>query len=216
MPKIFECLVAKSAITDFIPLNKHILAYSTTNNGISFLDYYWCEVKSNLFHEKLNSSVKVLTFSPNSQMLAFVNDKTIYIVDLQTKKTIYTINIKDADISLLEFDPSSTYLIAGTEHGRVLQYRYNNLSLLSRLCSFPHDRNKIKFKENENYVSSFAFYENTLACSGLGGAIFIIDLYSQANKSIITHHKTRVNAMCFIDKNTLLSANDDGSVDITL
>ena len=217
MPKIYECIIARSIITELKALDNNTLAFSTLQNGINLLDYHSCDITKNITHKKLSSNITALAFSPNSEMFAFVNNRVIHIIDILTKDSIQAITVDDEDIDLLSFDTSSTYLIAGTKNGRVLQYRYDKTSLLSRLCSFPHDRNSIylKFKENENYVSSFAFYNNILACTGYGGAIFIIDLYSQANKDVITHHRTKINTLCFVDENTLLSGNDDGSVDIT-
>lgn len=217
MPKIYECIIARSKITNLVTLDNETLAFCTSQNGIALLDYQECEIKKNINHQKLNSNVVATAFSPNTELFAFVNNRVLYVVDIQTKDTLQVINIDDEDISILSFDPSSTYIIAGTENGRVLQYKHNTDSLLSRLCSFPHNRDSIylKFKENENYVSAFAFYKNTLACSGYGGAIFILDIHTHANKDIITHNRTRINSLCFLDENTLISGNDDGSIDIT-
>ncbi len=217
MPKIYECLIARSKITDLVALNNDTIAYSTLQNGISLIDYQECDIKRSIINNKINNHVTALSFSPNSEMFAFVNNRIIYILDIQTKEIIQNISVDDEDIDILSFDPTSTYIIAGTKNGRVLQYKFDNASLLSRLCSFPHNRNSIylKVKENENFVSAFAFHKNIFACSGYGGAIFIIDLNSQANKEIITHHRTRVNKLCFINENTLVSGNEDGSVDIT-
>jgi len=216
MPKIYECINARSKIIDFVALDDETLAFTTLQNGIALLDYRECKIKKSLSHKKLNATVDATTFSPNTELFAFVNNRIIYVMDIQTKDILQTISVEDEDITILSFDLTSTYLIAGTKNGRVLQYKYDKNSLLSRLCSFPHDRDSIylKFKENENFVSAFAFYKNTLACSGYGGAIFLIDIHTHANKNIITHHRTRVNTLCFLDENTLISGNDDGSVDI--
>ena len=217
MPKIYECIIARSKITNLVTLDSETLAFSTLQNGIALLNPQECEIKKSITHNKLNASVTATAFSPNTELFAFVNNQVIFILDIQTKEIIQMISVEDEDITIISFDPSSTYIIAGTKNGRVLQFKYDKNSLLSRLCSFPHNRDSIylKFKEDENYVSAFAFYKNTLACSGYGGAIFIIDIHTQANKDIITHHRTRVNTLCFLDENTLISGNDDGSVDIT-
>ena len=216
MPKIYECITAKSNILDIVSLDGETLAFSTLQNGIAFLDYQECEIQNNITHKDLNANVTARAFSPNAELFAFVNNRVIFVIDIQTKETIKTIKVQDEDITIISFDPTSTYIIAGTRNGRVLQYKYDKSPLLSRLCSFPHDRKSIylKFKEDENYVSAFAFYKNTLACTGYGGAIFIIDIHSQANKNIITHHRTKVNTLCFLNENYLISGNDDGSIDI--
>jgi hypothetical protein len=217
MPKVYECLIARSKITSLVSLDDDTLAFTTLQNGITLFDSKECDIKNNLLNNKLNSSVVAQSFSPNKEMFAFVNHKNIYILDIQTKELINTIYVEDEEVDIISFDKSSSYIIAGTKNGRVLQYRYNQDSLLSRLCSFPYNRDSIytNFKNEQNYVSAFAFYENILACSGYGGAIFLIDIHTQANKNVITHHRTRVNTLCFKDEKTLLSGNDDGSIDIT-
>ncbi len=217
MPKIYECQTTRSYITALKVLDNTFVAYSTVQNGIVFLDFEECNITKNVVNRNLNSNTTAVAFSPNSEMFAFVNNKTIYIIDIQTKKTIQNISTDDEIVDILSFDPSSTYILAGTKSGRVLQYKYDKTAILSRLCSFPHDRDSIylKFKEDENYVSSFAFFNSTVACSGYGGAIFIMDLHSQANKNIITHRRSRIDALCFIDENTLLSGNSDGTLDVT-
>lgn len=216
MPKIYECQTARSNITQLKALNENILAFSTSQNGITLIDSQECDTKRHITNKRLNSSSTHISFSPNSEMFTFVNQRTIYVVDMQSKETIQTINIDNEDVDILSFDSSSTYIIVGTKNGRVLQYRFDKSSLLSRLCSFPHDRESIytQFKDNENFVSAFAFCENKFACSGYGGAIFIIDLYIQSNRDVITHNRTRVDALCFINSSTLLCGNKNGTIDV--
>ncbi|MDA7818314.1 hypothetical protein N9A28_09015 [Sulfurimonas sp.] len=217
MPKIYQCHSTRSNITKLQVLDNTLVAYSTSVHGITILDFEEREPKKSIVNRSLNSDVTAVAFSPNSKLFAFINGTTLNILDIQTKKTVQTINTHDELIDILAFDSSSTYIIAGSQNGRVLQYKYNKPEILSRLCSFPHNRDSIysKFKENENYVSSLAFHNTLMACSGYGGAIFIIDLHSQADKHIINHKRSRIDALCFIDENTLISGNNDGSIDIT-
>lgn len=217
MLKIYECQVARSDITELKILDNSLVAYCTRLHGIKIFDYSDCEIKKSIANEYLNSEVSASAFSPNSELFAFVNAQTIHVINLQSKEVIHTIQIYGEDIDILSFDSSSTYIIAGTKTGRVLQYKYNSPSVLARLCSFPHDRSSIylNINENENFVSSFAFYKNSFACSGFGGAIFIIDLYSHANKCVITHNRTRTDALCFLDEDTLISGNKNGEICIT-
>jgi len=217
MLNIYECLIARSNITELKSLDEDTLAYSTTQNGVTLLDSKEYEIKKTIKHPKLSPHVTAIAFSKDSEMFAFVNNKVIYIIDMDTKEDIQTINVEDEDISILSFDLSSTYLIAGTKNGRVLQFRYNKSSILSRLCSFPHDRNSVYLKvdENENFVSAFAFHKNFIACTGFGGAIFIVNLHSQANKQLIAHNRTRLNVLCFANENTILSGNENGDIEVT-
>lgn len=216
MPKIYECQRAKSDIIQLHVLNDSLVAYTTKLHGIKIFDFNECEIKKNILNTHLNSEVTICAFSPNSELFAFVNNQLIYIIDIDFKKVIHSIELNGEEIEIICFDSSSSYIIAGSKNGRVLQYKTNSSSLLSRLCSFPHDTSgmDIKNRENKNFVSSFAFYKNLFACSGYGGAIFVIDLNSNTNKNIITHNKTRIDALCFLNEETIACGKNNGVVDI--
>ncbi|WP_295083327.1 WD40 repeat domain-containing protein [Sulfurimonas sp.] len=194
-------------------MSDSLVAYGTKFHGIKIFDFGECGIKKSIANMYLDADVTASAFSPNSELFAFVKNRVIYILEMQSKEIIHTIEVNDEDIEIISFDLSSNYIMAGSRRARVLQYKINQPSLLSRLCSFPYDRKSIT-KEGENYVSSFAFYNNSFACSGYGGAIYIIDLYTQTNKKVITYNKTRINAMCFLDEQTLICAKDNGKIDI--
>jgi len=215
MLKIYECQSAKSDITGLTILNDRLVAYSTKFHGVKIFDLETCEIKKSIAHISLNSSVSVSSFSPNGHYFAFANAPFLFIIDIETKELFQKIEVHDEEIQLLSFDATSSYIVAGTKNGRVLQYKINQSHLLSRLCSFPHEREaSLKIKDDKNFVSAFAFYKNQFACSGYGGAIFIIDFYAQANKNILTYSKNRVDALCFLDENRLAIGGIDGNIDI--
>jgi len=216
MLKIYECQSAKSDITELKVLNGSLVAYSTKLHGIKIFDFDECEIRKSIANTYLDSAMNACSFSPNSELFAFVNNQVIYVIDILSKEVVCTIEVNDENIEIISFDLSSNYIIAGSKHGRVLQYKMNQSSLLSRLCSFPYDRSLIdsKNKESKNFVSAFAFYKNKFACSGYGGAIFVVDLYTQTNKSVITHNKARIDALCFMDENTLVCGKNDGKIDV--
>lgn len=218
MFKIYECQSAKSDITALTILGDKFVAYSTRLHGIKIFDLNTFETRKSIASSHLNSSVTACAFSPNSQFFVFANAPFLYIIDIETKELLQTIETYDEEIQIISFDTTSNYVVAGTKNGRVLQYKTNQSHLLSRLCSFPYDREKtpLKPKEDKNFVSSFAFYKNQFACSGYGGAIFIIDFYTQSNKDVLTYSKNRVDALCFLDDKRLLVGSGDGSVDIIL
>ena len=216
MPKIYECQRAKSDIIQLKVLNDSLVAYATKFHGVKIFDFNECTVKKSIANVHLNSTVTASAFSPNAELFAFVNNQVIYIIEIASKEIVHTIELNSEDIDIISFDLSSKYIIAGSKNGRVLQYKTDKQTLLSRICSFPYDRSiiKAKTKENKNFVSAFAFHKNSFACSGYGGAIIVVDLLTQANKNIITYNKTRINSLCFLDENTLICAKDDGKVDI--
>lgn len=214
MRKIHECLVVRSKITQLSTLQNNLVAFSTLDNGIKIFSLNGCEIKVNLVSEHLNSKTTAICFSPNAQILAFANQTIIYIIHMPTYKLLKSIDTNGEVIEIISFDPSSNYIIAGSKNGRVLQYKYDGALLLSRLCSFPYNESKDYLKIKKNFVSAFAFCENQMACSGYGGTIFVVDLLSQANKDIIRHGRTRIDALCFLNNETLISGNIDGAIDI--
>ena len=210
MPVINEFVNERSEITSLTLLDNDIVAYSTQYNGLKLLDTKEFKTHSKILLKEINAQTTAICFSPNAELLAFANNNTIYVVEIKTKKTIKSIKTLSQNIDILSFCANSTYIIAGSTSGRVYQYRYNNSALLSRLCSFS----PIKKKDFESYVSAFAVNKNKLACAGSGGAVFVIDLYSQTAKSVIIKKGPRVNALCFIDDYTLVSANINGVIKV--
>ncbi|RLA81894.1 MAG: hypothetical protein DRG78_08425 [Epsilonproteobacteria bacterium] len=216
MHKINECLTSRSEITQLHQLSNSNIIYSTKLHGVKILSAEDCIVERNLSSKHLNSKTTATAFSNNGELLAFSNSSAIYVIYIPTHKIIKTIKLVNESVEILAFDPSSTYIIAGTKNGRVLQYRYNSTSLLSRLCSFPHQRKDERIiKIRQNFVSAFTFFENKMACSGYGGSIFILDLHSRVNSSIISHSRVRINAICFLDIDTIITGNVDGVIQIT-
>lgn len=213
MPEILDCVKARSFVTSLKVLRDGRIAFATKLHGAKICSAEECSIKLNFANVRLNSSTTAICFDNSGKLLAFANDKVIYIVHLESKNILKTINTDGESIQLLIFDDNSQYLIAGSKNGRVLQYRFNSGSLLARLCSFPHevaDRVKIR----QNFVSAFAMNENKLAASGFGGTIVVIDIFSRANKIALNNGRSRTNALCFLDNDTLISGNFDGVVKI--
>ncbi|MDQ7067314.1 MAG: hypothetical protein Q9M40_04625 [Sulfurimonas sp.] len=67
---------------------------------------------------------------------------------------------------------------------------------------------------SNNYVSAFAFCDDLFACSGYGGSITVLKIHSLSSRYTISSSALRIDALCFYDKDTLLSASVDGSLHI--
>jgi len=199
---INEC----STITNLTLLEDNNIAYATHYNGIKIMDSIEHKTLFKILSKELRVSMSAVCFSPDGTLFAFANDNLISILHLKTKQIIKTIKTSKEIVTSLTF--CSDYIIAGTHRGRVLQYRHDNAALLARVCSFPYIYTKVK----ENYVSSFAVEENLLACSGKGGAIFVIDIFTQASRTVLLEKGERIDALAFLDNNKLVSANVSGKV----
>lgn len=203
MPIINECLRTRSEVTQLKVLDNDLVAYATALNGIKLFSATECESKLNFADKNLNSLVSSITFSKNAKYLAFSAASNIYIVHLPNHKLIKTIKATE-DIELLAFDPSSTYIIAGTKNGRVLQYKYNHSSLISRLHSFKLNQ--------KTTLSAFSFYAADVACGTSNGEICILNIYSRAHKINIINSNSQITALFYYNEDLIISGNTNGEV----
>ena len=206
MLTITELINERSKITNLSLLDDGTVAYSTQYHGAKLLDNKEHKTIAKLIPKELRSNTTAICFNHDATLLAFANSNVINILNLKTKKVIKSIKTAKESIIILTF--CSNYIIAGTQNGRVLQYRHDNSALLARVCSFPY----LPSTSLQNYVSAFAVHENYLACSGYGGALFVIDIYAQSTKKILLKQGERINVLCFIDENKLISANTNGTI----
>jgi hypothetical protein len=208
------CYKARSAITAFTLLPDDNIAFSTAIHGAKIFSHQKCSALKNISLEFLGQNTTAICFSKDSNILAFANNNIIYIVNTENKLLIQKIRTYEGTIQLIEFAPNSKYLITGTKDGRVMKYRYDGRSGLSRLCSFGQLEKNSERTVRNNYVSAFAFYDNLLACSGYGGSITILKIHSLSSKYTIPSSSLRINALCFYDKDTLISGSVDGMLHI--
>lgn len=208
------CVKTRSKITALSILNNDLVAFSTQIHGAKIFSSDSCKVTKNISIELLGGNTTAVAFNKNSDLLAFANANIIYIVNINNKIILQTIRTNDGVIELISFVPNSSYIIAGTNTGRVMQYRYDGRSQLSRLCSFGHSKTNAIAQIKNNYVSAFASNKDYFAFSGYGGLITLLKMHSHANKYNIEASKVRVDALCFLDDKRLVSGNADGLVQI--
>jgi len=215
LPKLTKCFKAYSSILSLKILDNDTIIFATSNSGIRIIDSQDYSVLSNTLPEQLNTATRYTVFSQDSRLVAFVNLNTIYVMVIQTQKIIKTIKLDSEGIDIISFDPTSNYIIVGTSSGRVLQYRFNSNLQLSRLCSFPYLLPDEKFSQKEkNFISAFAFHNDMFACSGYGGAIYILNLHARNNTKIVTRSRVKIETLYFLDDNHLISGNADGVLEI--
>lgn len=212
MSIINDCQQARSEITAFTKFNDNSFAYSTKYHGAKIITKEECSVELSYKNKNLNFNSTAVCFSPDAKFIAYATKTHLYIANISNKEVVKSIILDNDNIIILSFDLSSKYIVAGNNEGRVLLFKYNSSSQLARLCSFPYQRPKTKVKKN--FVSAITFYRNLLAVSGYGGAIFIIDIYSGANKSVLLHGTSRKNALYFLNENSIISGDNDGNLQL--
>jgi len=208
MPKIHECFNTRSQITQLAQLEGSI-AYSSRLHGLKLFSHEDCHILQNLRHEYLTSNTTHTIFSPDSLHVAFALNNIIYIINLKTKKLIQTIKSVDSKITHLSFDLSSSYIIAATQKGRVLQFKYSESTLLARVYSY-------KYEKIGNYrgsiISSMEFHKEYIITACYDGSIDIRNLYSKVNIASLKHSNSAITATCMVDEKTLISGDSQGNI----
>ena len=206
MPSIDIVIKERSQITNLTLLDDGNIFYTTKYNGAKIVDTQYYKVVQKIIHKDLGADTTAICVSKDATLLAFANKNIINILNLKTKKVIKSIKTATQHINQLSF--FLPYIIAGTDQGRVLQYRYDNSALLARICSFPYRRKHV----TDNFISEFALFNTTLASAGQGGALIISDIYIQYNNQVLIEQGPYIDALCFIDQHTIVSANISGKV----
>jgi len=210
MLEIIECQKARSAVTSIKVLQNNLVAISTQSHGIRIFSLDDCKNKNILSIMLLGHKTTAIDFHSQQNICAFANEQVIYIVSLLNKEILQTIYTHNGSIDVLSFVEKTPYLIAGTTEGRVMLYRYDGSSEISRLHSFLHA--KTKHNAVKNYVSAIESYNHLVASSGYGSCVTLIHLNSYSNKKDFCDSKARVNSICFIDENLLLYGNINATV----
>ena len=208
MPIINYCHRGRSDITAFNKINTESFIFSTLHHGVKIVSSKDCAALLSFKDDNLNFNTSAICFSADGKLIAFATSTHLHIANLINKKIIKSIYLDNEKLTILSFDISSKYIIAGNTEGRVLLYRYDASSILARLCSFPYQKSKTRVKKN--FVSSITLYKNLFAVSGYGGAIFIIDIYSQGNKTVLLYGTSRKNALLFLDNEKIVSGDNNG------
>ena len=201
---ISECINTRSQITELKALENGLIAYSTKLHGAKLFSIEESKIVLNLTSQYFNSDTSCVAFSNDAKHLALSDNGFIYIFHMPSNELVKKISTNNEEVEILTFDLSSLYIIAGTKSGRVLQYRFNEISLLSRICSFESNK--------KNFVTAFAFHKNKIACSNYRGSIIILNLQSLSNKVTLTHGISQINSLCFADNNTIISGNNNGII----
>ena len=206
MPIATEAFKERSNITSLALLDKEHLAYSSVYHGIRILQLSNYKTKHKITFDELSSKSTAFCFNDDKSLMAFATNNSIYILSILTKKIIKTIKVGKATVLKLIF--CDKYIIAGTDKGRVLQYRYNNSTQLARICSFiPANK-----RDRTSYVSAFSVCENYLASTGHGGALYLFDVFSHAQRRTLIPSGNRIDALHFLDKERLVSADIHGNI----
>lgn len=135
----------------------------------------------------------------------------LHIIDLEQKKAIRKFELDEQSPTALAFDPTGSYLICGTDQGRVLLWRTDSSVLIARLHSFPEYTTFSTIKPKVNYVSAILFEGNFVATSGYGGSIVVTDYMSQTQTQRLHAGYVKNSALLFYHERILVG-NQSGTI----
>ena len=88
-------------------------------------------------------------------------------------------------------------------NNRVLQFKHNSSIQIARLHSFSNTKSKNIF------TNAIAFHGNLLACSDYNAEIVVVNIYTR-KKHIIKSEQHNINALHFLNNNTLVATDISG------
>ncbi len=218
MPLISHCKTERSAIIHLQQLKNGQIGVVTEHDGVYLLDPETCKTITHLKIEELEPYGKGIAFSPDGGYFAFSHETpkghALRLIDIRSKTVVRSYSTQENSVEQLAFDPSSTYIVAGTSTGRVFIWRIDGINLIARLSSFPEFTPTLLTAPTHNYVSAIAFSDTMVATTGYGGSIVVTNLRTQANTHRLKPGIRRIDAICFMDEKHLISGNEDGLVEL--
>ena len=188
----------------------------TETNGVYLLHPESATIENHMKIEELRPLEHSTAFSSDGSYFAFAHStpkgNAVRIIDLATKELRRSYATQENPVELLAFDPTGTYIVAGTTTGRVFLWRTDGNNLLARLSSFPEYTPHLLTLPKQNYVSAAAFSKNSVATSGYGGSIVVTNVHTQANTKRLKPGKARIGTLLFLDERRLLAGNEDGVI----
>lgn len=201
-------------------LNDNKIAIADLTKSFSIIDTQTME-KTHSFtlkHAYTHNEKKNICFSPDGNYLAYSEESqsVVRIIDIQKQKLHHSFPTQQNKIETLCFDPSSSYLIAGSLTGRVYLWNLFCTGQVSRLSSFPEYAPNTLLQSKINYVSAATFSPsgNLVATSGYGGSVVITNIHTEVSPKRITPNRIRINSLCFINEDFLCAGNIEGRLDI--
>lgn len=201
-------------------LHGNQIAVADKTKNFSIIDMSSMEKIHNfsLQHAYVHSEKKSISFSPDGKFLAYSeqDQSVVRVIDIQAQKLHHSFPTQQNKIETLCFDPTSSYLVAGSVTGRVYLWNLFSTGQVSRLSSFPEYTPNLLTQTKINYVSAACFSPsgNLVATSGYGGSIVITNIHTEVSPKRITPNHIRINGLHFIDEDFLCAGNIEGGLDI--
>lgn len=167
--------------------------------------------KEKLLHFNVPRTAEfIYAFDPHNMrvILGSKENQTLHMIDLLVKKQIHRFELHKQSPTAIAFSPDGEHFVCGTDHGRVLLWRSDTTTMISRLHSFP-EYTSLYTKPKINYVSAIAFHENMVATSGYGGSVVLTNYRTQTHTQRFSLGTMKNQALLFY-KDTVIVGNQNG------
>jgi len=213
MPIKTDLAQFESPVIAIFPSRLPHLWVVTANHEIYLYDLAE-NTKEKFLHLKIPAKTNLYcTFDPHQRRLVFGTDQSdmLHLIDMDRKKIIRRFELDNQSPTALSFDSSGSYIVCGTDQGRVLLWRSDSSTLLARMHSFPDYSSSAATKPKFNFVSAIVFEENLVATTGYGGSIVITDYQSQSQSYRLHPGHVKNSALLFYKEN-LIAGNQSGTL----
>mgnify|MGYP001809835810 CR=1 FL=1 len=212
MPQKIDLAQFDSPIVLIEPLAYPKIALVSEDNTVYLYDLSNAQT-SKLFHLNIpQGGILHCAFDPHHNRLLFGSDKnhTLNLIDLNEKKVLNQFDLDHQTPTILSFSPDGLYCVCGTDQGRVMLWRCDSSTLISRLHSFP-EYTSLYTKPKTNYVSALTFEGMTLASAGYGGSIVVTDYRTQSFMKRYTPGYLK-NTALLLYNHSVITANQEGTL----
>lgn len=217
MPLISRCLRAGSSIVETQGLRDGLLGVVTAKDGVYLVDSRTCKTLSRMRIEELDPFEHGTAFSPDGRYFCFAHNTSkgnaIRLIEIASKRLVRSYATQDNPIGILSFDPTSTYIVAGTLTGRVMVWRIDGSILIARLSSFPEHTPNLFATPTKTYISAIAYSATRIATAGYGGSVVVTNFHTLTHTKRIRPGKIRIDALAFIDERYLVTGNVHGVIE---
>ncbi len=201
-----------SPIIHIQPLNFPAVGVVTASHDV-YLYYTETQTTEKFVHLNLPEEGKLLcAFDPEGMLLLFglKEGRTLHIIDLMHKKIVNRFELDQQSPTSLAFSPDASYVVCGTDQGRVFLWRSHSSTLVSRLHSFP-EFTSFYTRPKVNYVSALSFEGKLLATSGYGGSVVVTDYLNQTASKRYHPGIMQIHALLFYN-NFIIAGNHEGTL----
>ena len=203
----------KEPIVYIASLNKERLAVVTQHSQLLIIDKASQEIQMQYNIANMHLEALQMDISSDGLYFAYIQQKPnkLCLLNLQTKELKHSIATHRNRLTIVHFDASGKYILAGTQSGRLFLWSIYSSKPIARLSSFP-EYNRDYLPPKENFVSLISNHNDYSITSGYGGSIVITNLHTQFKTQRLHTPAKKITSVVVLDNFTLIAASSHGDI----